>query len=154
MVENPGMHVTAKADYAIRAAVELVDSSKERPSKMDAVARAQGISPGYLQNILEQLCSAGVVRSQRGPAGGYWLARPPDELNIAQIIRAVEGPLVGVRGQRPEEIQYVGPAESLQQVWIALRANLRKVLEHVTIADVAAGKLPKDVLALTRKDKA
>jgi len=148
------MHVTAKADYAIRAVVELVDSSQERPSKVDAVAQAQGIPPSFLENILTQLRSAGVVRSRRGPEGGYWLARPPDELNIADIIRAVEGPLVGVRGQPPEEIEYVGSAQSLQQVWIALRANLRKVLEHVTIADVAAGKLSKDVLALTRKEEA
>ena len=148
------MQVTAKADYAIRAAVELVDSSEERPSKMDAVAQAQGIPPSFLENIFMQLRSAGVVRSQRGPEGGYWLARPPDELNLAHIIRAVEGPLVGVRGQPPEDIKYVGSAESLQDVWIALRANLRKVLEHVTIADVAAGKLPKDVLALTRKEEA
>jgi Rrf2 family protein len=101
-----------------------------------------------------QLRSSGIVRSQRGPDGGYWLACPPDELNIARIIRAVEGPLVGVRGQSPEEIEYVGSAESLQQVWIALRANLRNVLEHVTIADVAASRLPKDVLALTRKEEA
>ena len=154
MVENPGMHVTAKADYAIRAVVELVDSSQERPYKIDAVAQAQSISPSFLENILTQLRSAGFVRSQRGPDGGYWLARPPDELNIAQIIRAVDGPLVGVRGEPPKEVEYVGSAESLQQVWIAVRANLRKVLEHVTVADVAAGKLPQDVLALTRREEA
>src|ERR1700677_2136373 len=154
MVENPGMHVTAKADYAIRAVVELVDSSQERPYKIDAVAQAQSISPSFLENILTQLRSAGFVRSQRGPDGGYWLARPPDELNIAQIIRAVDGPLVGVRGEPPEEVEYVGSAESLQQVWIALRANLRKVLENVTVADVAAGRLPKEVLALTSEEQA
>jgi Rrf2 family protein len=148
------MHVTAKADYAIRALVELVDSSPEQPSKLDALAQAQDIPPYFLENIFTELRSAGVVRSQRGPEGGYWLGRPADRLNIADIIRAVEGPLVGVRGQPPEEIEYAGPAESLQQVWIALRANLRKVLEHVTIADVAAGRLPKDVLALTRKQEA
>jgi Rrf2 family protein len=148
------MHVTAKADYAIRAAVELVDSSEEWPSKLDAVAQAQSIPPSFLENIFMQLRSAGVVRSQRGPDGGYWLARPPDELNIAHIIRAVEGPLVGVRGEPPEEIEYVGASESLQEVWIALRANVRKVLEHVTVADVAHGRLPKGVLALTRKDDA
>ena len=108
------MHVTVKADYAIRAVVELVDSSQERPFKIDAVAQAQGIPLSFLVDILVQLRSAGVVRSQRGRWGGYWLARPPDELNIAQIIRAVEGPLVGVRGQPPEEIEYVGSAESLQ----------------------------------------
>ena len=144
------MHVSARADYAVRAIVELVNSSAERPRTADDIAHAQAIPPSFMENILTQLRSSGIVRSQRGPEGGYWLARPPDELDIAHIIRAVEGPLVGVRGQRPEEIEYIGSAEPLQRVWIALRANLRKVLEHVTVADVAAGKLPNDVLALTR----
>jgi Rrf2 family protein len=148
------MHVTAKADYAIRAVVELADSSQTSPRKVDEVARAQDIPVSFLENILTQLRSAGVVRSQRGPEGGYWLAEPSDQINLARVIRAVEGPLVGVRGQRPEEIEYTGSAESLQQVWIALRANLRKVLEHVTVADVAAGKLPREVLALTREEEA
>jgi Rrf2 family protein len=148
------MHVTAKADYAVRAVVELAASGQGSPRKVDDLARAQGIPLSFLENILTQLRSAGIVRSQRGPEGGYWLAQPADELNLAQVIRAVEGPLVGVRGQRPEEIAYEGSAESLQQVWIALRANLRKVLEHVTVADVAAGKLPKQVMTLTREEEA
>jgi len=148
------MHVTAKADYAVRAVIELADSRQDAPRKVDDVAQAQGIPVSFLENILTQLRSSGIVRSQRGPEGGYWLAQPADELNLAQIIRAVEGPLVGVRGQRPEEIQYVGSAEALQQVWIALRSNLRKVLEHVTVADVSNGRLPKDILALTRQDEA
>jgi Rrf2 family protein len=148
------MHVTAKADYAVRAVVELANSRQDAPRKVDEVARAQRIPVSFLENILTQLRSAGIVRSQRGPEGGYWLARPPGELNLAQIIRAVEGPLVGVRGQRPEEVQYDGAAESLQQVWIALRANLRKVLEHVTVEQVAAGKLPRDVVALTHEEQA
>jgi Rrf2 family protein len=148
------MHVTAKADYAVRAVVELADSAQDSPRKVDEVAQAQKIPVSFLENILTQLRSSGIVRSQRGPEGGYWLAQPADEVNLAQIIRAVEGPLVGVRGQRPEEVEYVGSAESLQQVWIALRANLRKVLENVTVADVAAGRLPKEVLALTREEQA
>ncbi len=148
------MHVTAKADYAVRAVVELAGSSQESPRKVDEVAQAQKIPVSFLENILTQLRSSGIVRSQRGPEGGYWLAHPADEVNLAQIIRAVEGPLVGVRGQRPEEVEYVGSAESLQQVWVALRASLRKVLENVTVADVAAGKLPKEVLALTREEQA
>ncbi len=152
--ENPRMHVTAKADYALRAVVELAGSSQTSPRKVDEVARAQQIPVSFLENILTQLRSSGIVRSQRGPEGGYWLAHPSDQLNLAQVIRAVEGPLVGVRGQRPEEIEYVGSSESLKQVWIALRANLRRVLEHVTVADVAAGKLPKEVLALTREEQA
>jgi Rrf2 family protein len=148
------MHVTAKADYAVRAVVELADSSQGSPRKVDKLAQAQDIPVSFLENILTQLRSSGIVRSQRGPEGGYWLSRPPDQLNLAEIIRAVEGPLVGVRGQRPEELEYAGSAESLQQVWIALRANLRKVLEQVTVADVASGKLPKEVLALTREEQA
>jgi Rrf2 family protein len=148
------MHVTAKADYAVRAVVELASSSSDSPRKVDEVAQAQGIPVSFLENILTQLRSAGLVRSQRGPEGGYWLAHPPEEVNLAQVIRAVEGPLVGVRGLRPEEVTYEGSAESLQQVWLALRANLRKVLEHVTLADVASGKLPKEIVALTKQEEA
>jgi Rrf2 family protein len=148
------MHVTAKADYAVRAAVELVGSSQTSPYKVDKVARAQNIPVSFLENILTQLRSSGIVRSQRGPEGGYWLARPPEEVSLAQVIRAVEGPLVGVRGLRPEEISYEGSAESLQQVWLALRANLRKVLEHVTLEDVASGELPSAIVALTRQEEA
>ena len=148
------MHVTAKADYAVRAIVELAGSSQESPRKVDDLAKAQSIPVSFLENILTQLRSTGIVRSQRGPEGGYWLARPADELNLANVIRAVEGPLVGVRGQRPEEIEYVGSAESLQQVWIALRANLRKVLENVTVEQVASGKLPRSVLTLTSEEQA
>ena len=148
------MHVTAKADYAVRAVVELASGSRDSPRKVDELAQAQGIPVSFLENILTQLRSSGIVRSQRGPEGGYWLAQPPEEVNLAQVIRAVEGPLVGVRGLRPEEVAYKGSAESLQQVWLALRANLRKVLEHVTLADVASGKLPKEIVALTKQEEA
>jgi Rrf2 family protein len=148
------MHVTAKADYAVRAVIELASSGSQAPRKVDELAQAQDIPVSFLENILTQLRSAGIVRSQRGPEGGYWLARSPEDVNLAQVIRAVEGPLVGVRGQRPEELSYNGSAQSLQQVWIALRANLRKVLENVTLAEVAAGKLPDEVLELTRAEEA
>jgi Rrf2 family protein len=148
------MHVTAKADYAVRAVIELASSSQGSPRKVDEVARAQGIPVSFLENILTQLRSSGVVRSQRGPEGGYWLAHPAEEVTLAQVIRAVEGPLVGVRGQRPEEVQYTGSAETLNQVWIAVRANLRNVLEHVTVADVASGQLPAEVVELTRAEEA
>jgi Rrf2 family protein len=148
------MHVTAKADYAVRAVIELADSSQHSPRKVDSIAQAQAIPVSFLENILTQLRSAGIVRSQRGPEGGYWLARPSEEVSLADVIRAVEGPLVGVRGQRPEELEYSGSAESLQQVWIALRANLRKVLERVTVAEVAAANLPEDVVALTGEEQA
>ena len=152
--QNDRMRVTAKADYAVRATIELADARADAPRKVDDVAQAQEIPLSFLENILTQLKSAGVVRSQRGPEGGYWLARPADQINLAEVIRAVEGPLVGVRGQRPEEILYQGSAEPLQQVWIALRANLRAVLEAVSVADVAAGHLPAGVLALTRDEDA
>ena len=148
------MHVTAKADYAVRAVVELAESSQSSPRKVEDVAQAQGIPVSFLENILTQLRSSGVVRSQRGPEGGYWLAQPAKDVSLAQVIRAVEGPLVGVRGQRPEEIEYSGSAAALQQVWIALRANLRKVLDEVTVADVADGKLPKEIMALTKAEEA
>ncbi|HEY7933492.1 MAG TPA: Rrf2 family transcriptional regulator [Solirubrobacteraceae bacterium] len=148
------MRVTAKADYAVRAAIELADGSRDSPRKVDEVAQAQGIPLSFLENILTQLRSAGIVRSQRGPEGGYWLAQPADQVTLAQVIRAVEGPLVGVRGQRPEEVEYEGSAKALQQVWVALRANLRMVLERVTVADVASGELPAKVLALTRDEDA
>ena len=123
------MHVTAKADYAVRAMWSWPAAARTPPRKVNGVAQAQGIPVSFLENILTQLRSSGMVRSQRGPEGGYWLAQPPEQINLAQVIRAVEGPLVGIRGQRPEEIEYVGSAESLQQVWVALRANLRKVLD-------------------------
>jgi Rrf2 family protein len=114
------MRVTAKADYAVRAAVELAASDSDAPRKVDEVAQAQGIPLSFLENILTQLRSAGIVRSQRGPEGGYWLAQPAAEVTLADVIRAVEGPLVGVRGQRPEEVTYNGSAETLSQVWVAL----------------------------------
>jgi Rrf2 family protein len=144
------MRVTARADYAVRAAIELVGASAAEPRKADSVAVAQGIPLSFLENILNQLKSAGIVRSQRGPEGGWWLLRDPRELTVADVIRGVEGPLASVRWERPENLAYDGSAESLQEVWIALRANIRAVLEHVTLADLAAGKLPRRVVALAR----
>jgi Rrf2 family protein len=148
------MRVTARADYAVRAAIELVGASAAAPRKADSVAVAQGIPLSFLENILNQLKSAGVVRSQRGPEGGWWLLREPDTLTLADVIRGVEGPLASVRGERPENLSYDGSAESLQEVWIALRANIRAVLEQVTLADVASGRLPKQVAALAREPTA
>jgi Rrf2 family protein len=142
------MRITAKADYAVRAAVELVPAGEAAPRKAESIAAAQSIPPSFLENILNQLKSAGIVRSQRGPEGGWWLARPADEISLADVIRAVEGPLASIRGERPESVSYAGPAAPLQQVWIALRANLRGVLEHVSLANVANNKLPDDITAL------
>jgi Rrf2 family protein len=148
------MRITAKADYAVRAAVELVPAGEDAPRKADTIAASQSIPPSFLENILNQLKSAGIVRSQRGPDGGWWLARPADEVSLADIIRAVEGPLASIRGERPESVSYAGPAAPLQQVWIALRANLRGVLEHVSLANVADGKLPDDIMALAEDREA
>jgi len=144
------MEVNAKADYAVRAVVELAGSNKESPRKLDEIAAAQAIPPAYLTTIVMELRNAGVIRSQRGPGGGIWLARPAEELDLGSVMRAVCGPLVAVRGQMPEEVAYVGSAVALQQVWLALDASLRNVLDSVTVADVSAGKLPQDTLALTR----
>jgi len=142
------MRLSAKADYAIRAAVELA-AAGEGPIKGERIASAQDIPPKFLENILLDLKQGGLIASRRGAEGGYWLARPADEVSLADVIRAVEGPLANVRGARPEDLEYRGAAESLKQVFIAMRANLRAVLEEVTLADVAAGELPASVLALT-----
>lgn len=138
------MHVSAKADYAVRAAVHLASVS-EGPTTAESIAAAQGISPKFLEAILGTLRAAGLVRSQRGAHGGYWLSRPADAITVADVLRAVDGPLASVRGQRPEEVAYSGTAEPLAQVWIAVRASAREVLEHVTLADVATGRLPAAV---------
>ena len=114
----------------------------------DQLARAQQIPAKFLEAILTQLRRAGLVRSQRGPDGGFWLARPAEEISLADIIRAIDGPLLGVRGERPENLGYIGAAEPLQTVWIALRANERAILEEVTLAHLVSGQLPERVQAL------
>ena len=143
------MRITAKADYAVRAALELAGAGQ--PVKGDALASAQGIPLKFLENILIDLRHSGIVRSQRGPEGGYWLAKPADQISVADVFRAVEGPLASVRGESPEELEYVGSAAQLQEVWVALRANIRAVLETVTLADIANDRLPKKVLRLTEQ---
>ena len=141
------MRVSAKADYAIRAAVELA-AAGEGPTKGERIAQAQSIPPNFLENILVDLRNAGLVASRRGADGGYWLARPAEEISLADIIRAVDGPLANVRGIRSEQVEYAGSAEPLRDVWVAVRASLRGVLEHVTLADLASGELPEQVRAL------
>jgi Rrf2 family protein len=146
------VRISAKADYAVRASLELAAAGG--PVKGDALSAAQGIPLKFLENILIELRHAGIVRSQRGPEGGYWLAKPPAEIAVADVIRAVEGPLASVRGESPEDLEYKGAAERLQTVWIALRSNLRGVLETVTLADIVGDKLPKDVERLTKAPEA
>jgi Rrf2 family protein len=147
------VRVSAKADYAIRALVELA-AAGDGPVKAERIAQAQEIPLKFLENIMADLRQAGLVRSQRGTEGGYWLARPAAEVNLAQVIRAVEGPLANVRGRRPEEVEYAGSAAGLREVWIAVRASLRAVLEQVTLADVARGELPEEVARMTTEPDA
>jgi len=141
------MRVSAKVDYALRACAELA-AANEGPVKGDRLSQAQEIPLKFLENILLDLKHAGLVQSQRGADGGYWLSLPPEEISLAEVIRAVEGPIANVRGQRPELVEYAGPAASLREVWIAVRANLRAVLEVVTLADLASGRLPDEVAAI------
>jgi Rrf2 family protein len=144
------MRTTAKADYAVRAAVELAAAASGEPVKAEQIAEAQSIPLNFLENILAELRRAGIVESRRGAAGGYLLARPPEEVSIADVIRAVEGPLANVRGMSPDLLEYEGSAEKLRDVWVALRSSVRSVLEQVTLADVAKGELPPHVAELTQ----
>ena len=141
------MRVSAKADYAIRAAVELA-ANGDGPMKGERIAQAQQIPSNFLENILGDLRNAGIVASRRGADGGYWLARPADEVSLADVIRAVDGPLANVRGVRSDQLAYDGSAAGLLDVWVAVRASLRSVLERVTLADVASGELPEHVRTL------
>jgi Rrf2 family protein len=141
------VRVSAKADYAIRAAVELA-AAGEGPVKGDRIAKAQSIPPNFLENILGDLRNAGIVASRRGADGGYWLARRAEDVSLADVIRAVDGPLANVRGVRADQLEYDGSAESLRDVWIAVRASLRGVLEQVSLAEVARGELPDHVREL------
>jgi Rrf2 family protein len=142
------VRISAKADYAVRAALEL--AAADGPMKAERIAAAQGIPRGFLENILIELRHAGIARSQRGPEGGHRLAKDASEISIADVIRAAEGPLATVRGGPPEEVEYAGAAERLQDVWIALRSNIRGVLETVTLAEVVEGSLAPEIEELAR----
>ncbi|MEU8935146.1 Rrf2 family transcriptional regulator [Streptomyces sp. NPDC048409] len=143
------MRISARADYAVRAALELAAAVGDSSLKAEAIASAQGIPHKFLEGILGDLRRGGLVVSRRGGNGGYRLARPADTIAVADVIRVVDGPLVSVRGVRPPELSYGGPAESLLPLWIAVRANVRKILGEVTLAQVAAAKLPDEVLSLS-----
>ena len=150
------MQVSARADYALRAAAELARAAVEGvgPLKGERISEEQGIPKKFMENILLDLKHSGIVRTQRGAAGGYWLARAAGEITLADIIRAVEGPLANVRGEWPEAVEYTGAAKPLTEVWIAVRASLRAVLETVTLADLVEGSLPAPVDELTRDPEA
>jgi Rrf2 family protein len=147
------MQISARVDYAVRALIELA-AAGDGPVKSERLAQAQNIPGKFLENILSELRHAGLLLSQRGAEGGYWLSRKPQDITLADIIRAVDGPLANIRGQRPETVDYEGAAAHLSDVWIAVRASLRSVLEHVTLADLVSGELPPVVVDLAREPEA
>jgi Rrf2 family protein len=145
------MHVSAKADYGMRALLELAAAYEANPGRLvkgESIATAQAIPVKFLEGILRQLRQSGIVASQRGADGGYRLDRHPDDVSIADVVRALDGPLAAVRGQRPEDLDYHGASAHLPEVWIAVRASMRHVLEHISLADVAGGRLPSEVTDL------
>ncbi|AYY12359.1 Rrf2 family transcriptional regulator [Actinobacteria bacterium YIM 96077] len=144
------MHVTARADYAVRAAIELA-SLRPASATRQRLAEAQRIPGKFLETILGDLRRVGIIEAQRGAAGGYRLARDPATLTLAEIVRVAEGPLAAVRGMPPEDTTYPGSAVALTQVWVAVRASLRDVLEVTTVADVLTGDLPPQVTALLER---
>lgn len=147
-----GVHISAKADYAVRALLALAAS--DSPLTGEAIARAQNLPTKFLENILVDLRRGGFVHSQRGHEGGYRLARAADEITPADVVRLVDGPLAEVRGLRPDLTEYEGPAAHLQDVWVAARASLRKVLDEVTLADIVSGALPEHVASLSADPEA
>jgi Rrf2 family protein len=139
------VRISAKVDYAVRAAVQLAAAEGAGPVKGDEIAAAQDIPINFLENILSLLRNAGFVMSRRGADGGYWLAVPADRITVADIVRVVDGPLAAVRGVRPSELDFPPPAEPLRDVWVAVRASLRAILEDVTLADIVRNELPAAV---------
>jgi Rrf2 family protein len=148
------VRISAKSDYAVRAAVELAAAVDDRPVKAEQIATSQDIPVNFLENILGELRHAGIVRSHRGADGGFRLAKDPREVTVADVIRAVDGPLATVRGGPPEDSAYGGAAAALSRVWIAVRKNVRSVFEQVTLADIASGELPARIERLAEDPEA
>ncbi len=148
------MRVSTKSDYALRALIEMAAQADSGPVSAEELGRRQEIPHGFLQAILADLRRASIVLSQRGQSGGWRLARDPAEVSVADVIRAVDGPLVSVYGLRPESVSYNDSAQVLQLVWIAARSSLREVFEEVSIADLASGQLPPAVAERTADDDA
>lgn len=148
------MRISLKVDYAVRAMTQLAADTTDEPVKADYVARAQDIPLKFLLGILNDLKRGRLLRSQRGAEGGYALARPADQISIADVIRAIDGPLANVHDTSLSELTYPDPAGSLREVWMAVRTSLRQVLETVTLADLAAGELPPSVKALAAEYEA
>ena len=148
------MRVSAKSDYALRALIEMASREDGKAVSAEELGRAQEIPHGFLQAILADLRKAGVVISQRGQSGGWRLARKATDVSVADVIRAVDGPLVSVYGLRPEAVTYNERADVLQHVWIAARDSLRDVFEKVSIAELASRELPEEVTTRTARDEA
>ena len=148
------MRISAKADYAVRAALELAAAPDGEPVKGEKLADAQQIPLQFLEHILLELKHARLIQARRGARGGYWLARKPEDITIADVIRAVEGPLANIHENAPEDLHYAGAAERLRDLWVAVRAALRSVLENVTLADLAAGELPWRIDAIINDPQA
>jgi Rrf2 family protein len=148
------VRISAKADYAVRAALELAAAEEGEPVKGERLAAAQQIPLQFLEHILLELKHAQLIQARRGARGGYWLARDPSEITVADVIRAVEGPLANIHEFAPEDLHYAGSAERLRDVWVATRAALRSVLENVTLAELAAGDLPWRIDAILNNPEA
>jgi Rrf2 family protein len=143
------MRVSAKSDYALRALIEMAARADGRAVSAEELGRLQDIPHGFLQAILADLRRSGIVISQRGQSGGWRMGRPAESVSVADVIRAVDGPLVSVYGLRPESVSYNEAAQVLQHVWIAARRSLRDVFEEVSIQQLADGVLPDAVTTRT-----
>ncbi|MEU9578159.1 RrF2 family transcriptional regulator [Streptomyces chilikensis] len=148
------MRISARADYAVRAALQLAAAPDDEPLKAEAIADAQDIPHKFLESILNDMRRGGLVTSRRGGNGGYRLARPAGSVSVADVIRVVDGPLVSVRGVRPPDLAYTGPAASLLPLWIALRSHVREILDGVSLADLATAQLPGKIVELANSPDA
>lgn len=148
------MRISAKSDYAVRALVEMATSADGEPVSAEEIGTRQDIPRGFLQVILADLRRAGLVSAQRGSGGGWRLRQPDASIAVADVIRAVDGPLITVADARPEDVEYSGSARHLSQVWVATRRSVRDVLEHVTVADLASGDLPHAVATRAAEEDA
>ena len=142
------MRLSAKVDYALRAAAQLAADAGGQPQKAETIAKAQDIPASFLLGILRELTRAQLLKSHRGSDGGYSLARPPADITLAEVMRVIDGPIINLRDSHIRELGYGGPSEALEDVWMAVRSSVRSVLETVTLADLAAGKLPAPVRSL------
>jgi Rrf2 family protein len=143
LFSNGSVHISAKTDYAIRATIELAAAGPNASLTAHAISDAQRIPLRFLLNILTDLRRVGLVESRRGPSGGWWLSRPAEEITVADVVRAVDGPLTDVVGARPGQLSDHSSAASVNDMWVAVRSGIRNILEQITVADLANGQVPK-----------